>query len=120
MTFYTTEEEIYEVILSLFDMSDFNINEFAVCEYVTTLSSLYKNINYFDYSEFSNIIEIGKGGFGVVNRATTKDRTQVALKGLINKKISEISENDIKNFVNEVRKNYIQYIINLKKKNQNF
>lgn len=62
-----------------------------------------EDIKYFEYSEFNKIKKIGEGGFGVVNRAETNDKVQVALKGLIEKKSSKIEENVIENFVKEVR-----------------
>ncbi|PKY19160.1 kinase-like protein [Rhizophagus irregularis] len=62
-----------------------------------------EDIHYFEYSEFNDIVEIGKGGFGVVNMAVTNDGMQVALKGLIEKKTSKIEEDDIKKFVNELK-----------------
>ena len=44
-----------------------------------------ENITYFEYSEFSNIAVIGKGGFGIVNKADwTSGGIQVALKMLLN------------------------------------
>ncbi|CAB4402280.1 unnamed protein product [Rhizophagus irregularis] len=59
-----------------------------------------EDINYFEYSEFSKPIPIGKGGFGFVHKAETNDKKQVALKGLID---SVIDENVIKNFVKELK-----------------
>jgi serine/threonine protein kinase len=59
-----------------------------------------EDINYFEYSEFSKFIEIGKGGFGIVLKAETNDKKQVALKGLIN---PVNDKNIIKDFVKEVR-----------------
>jgi serine/threonine protein kinase len=62
-----------------------------------------EDIKYFEYSEFNRIKKIGEGGFGVVNKAETNDKVQVALKGLIEKRSSKIEENVIKCFVKEVR-----------------
>jgi serine/threonine protein kinase len=62
-----------------------------------------EDIVYFKYSEFSKIKEIGKGGFGIVNKAETNDKKQVALKGLIKKSNLEIEKNIIEIFVKEVR-----------------
>ncbi|CAB4402705.1 unnamed protein product [Rhizophagus irregularis] len=62
-----------------------------------------EDIKYFEYSEFNKIKKIGEGGFGVVNRAETNDKVQVALKGLIEKKSSKIEENVIENFVKELK-----------------
>ncbi|GES97479.1 kinase-like domain-containing protein [Rhizophagus clarus] len=62
-----------------------------------------EDIRYFEYSEFNDIEEIGKGGFGVVNKAVTNDGMQVALKGLIKKNTSGIEEEHIKKFVNELK-----------------
>ncbi|CAB5191719.1 unnamed protein product [Rhizophagus irregularis] len=58
------------------------------------------DINYFEYSEFGKFIEIGRGGFGIVSKAETNDKKQVALKGLTN---SVIEENVIKNLVKELK-----------------
>ncbi|POG60496.1 kinase-like domain-containing protein [Rhizophagus irregularis DAOM 181602=DAOM 197198] len=62
-----------------------------------------EDIHYFEYSEFNDIEEIGKGGFGIVNSAVTNDGMRVALKSLIEKKTSKIEEDDIKKFVNELK-----------------
>ncbi|CAB5382525.1 unnamed protein product [Rhizophagus irregularis] len=64
------------------------------------------DILYFEYSEFIEIEEIGKGGFGIVNKAETSDKKLVALKGLIEKKSSKFEkfeENIIKSFVEELK-----------------
>jgi hypothetical protein len=58
-----------------------------------------EDINYFEYSEFSKFNKISKGGFGIVTKAETNYKKQVALKSLID---SVIDENVIKNFVKEV------------------
>ena len=42
-----------------------------------------EGINYIKYNNFSNIEEIDKGGFGVVNKADWNDR-KVALKSPLN------------------------------------
>ncbi|GES97465.1 kinase-like domain-containing protein [Rhizophagus clarus] len=57
-----------------------------------------EDIIFFKYNEFKNIEKIDKGGFGVVNKAKTNDRKQVALKVL-----SRIDESIIKNFVKELK-----------------
>ncbi|GBB91908.1 hypothetical protein RclHR1_19360001 [Rhizophagus clarus] len=44
-----------------------------------------KDINYFEYSEFSNIEIIGEGGFGIVKKAITGGKNRVALKCLTKK-----------------------------------
>ena len=54
-----------------------------------------EDITYFEYSEFSNISVIGKGGYGVVKRADLNSSgIQVALKSLLNPmtKESDIEE----------------------------
>ncbi|CAB4485534.1 unnamed protein product [Rhizophagus irregularis] len=61
------------------------------------------DILYFEYNEFIGIEEIGKGGFGIVNKAETSDKKLVALKGLIEKKSSKFEENVIKSFVEELK-----------------
>ena len=59
-----------------------------------------ENITYFEYNEFSNISAIGKGGFGIVNRADfTSGGIQVALKMLLN---SVVKGNDTEELVKEV------------------
>ena len=63
-----------------------------------------KDITYFEYSKFTNISEVGIGGYGVVNKADLPDsRIRVALKTLINSKNSKVEKNDIKELVKEVR-----------------
>ncbi|GBB83401.1 hypothetical protein RclHR1_10120001 [Rhizophagus clarus] len=62
-----------------------------------------KDINYFEYSEFNIIKEICKEGFGVVKRAETSDKKQVALKCLTEKKSSEIDVKVIENFIKELK-----------------
>ncbi|CAI2168980.1 133_t:CDS:2 [Funneliformis geosporum] len=54
------------------------------------------DITQFEYSEFSNFVEIGKGGFGFVRRADIRG-TQVALKCLMTKK------DEIDDLVNECK-----------------
>ena len=57
-------------------------------------------ITYFEYSEFSNISVIGRGGYGIVRRASLDSSgIQVALKSLLN---SMVEENDIEKLVKEV------------------
>ncbi|GBC03162.1 hypothetical protein RclHR1_00500010 [Rhizophagus clarus] len=62
-----------------------------------------EDIRYFEYNEFKEIEKIGEGGFGVVNKAETKNKKQVALKFLIEKSSSGIDENAIKKFVKELK-----------------
>jgi hypothetical protein len=59
-----------------------------------------EDINYFEYSEFGKFMKIGEGGFGIITKAETNDKKQVALKSLIS---SVIDKNVIKNFVKEVK-----------------
>ncbi|CAB5190803.1 unnamed protein product [Rhizophagus irregularis] len=61
-----------------------------------------KDINYFEYSEFSNIEIIGEGGFGIVKRAITDGKNRVALKCLI-KKCSKINIKDFESLVMELK-----------------
>ncbi|CAB5388159.1 unnamed protein product [Rhizophagus irregularis] len=61
-----------------------------------------KDINYFEYSEFSNIEIIGEGGFGIVKRAITDGKNRVALKCLI-KKSSKINIKDFESLVMELK-----------------
>ena len=61
------------------------------------------DIIYFEYSKLSNIVEVGKGGYGVVYRAYLADsRLQIALKNLINLKDSKVKDDDIERLVKEV------------------
>ncbi|GBC28803.2 retinol dehydrogenase 12-like protein [Rhizophagus irregularis DAOM 181602=DAOM 197198] len=62
-----------------------------------------KKIKDVEYSEFKDVKEIGKRGFGVVNRVATNDGMQVALKSIIEKKTSKLEDDDIKKFVNEIK-----------------
>ncbi|GBC01762.1 hypothetical protein RclHR1_04320003 [Rhizophagus clarus] len=62
-----------------------------------------EDIHYFEYKEFNDIEEIGKGGFGVVYKAVTNYGMQVAFKGLIEKKTLKIEKDDIIKFVNELK-----------------
>ena len=61
------------------------------------------DIVYFEYDKFSNIDEIGRGGFGIVCKADlTSMGLEVALKSPVNEN-SKIEENDI-NKLNELVK----------------
>ena len=58
------------------------------------------NIKSFNYAEFSELIQVGQGGFGNVLKAYWKNRRMtVALKSL---KIKSVSEESIREFVSEV------------------
>jgi serine/threonine protein kinase len=57
-----------------------------------------KHIKYYEYKYFSNIQEIGTGGFGKVYRASWKSSDQyVALKSLLN-----FDNITVKELINEV------------------
>ena len=59
------------------------------------------NINHFEYNNFSNIVRISEGGFGIVNRADWNNGgIKVALKSLLNN--STIEEDQKENFLKEV------------------
>ncbi|RIA92862.1 kinase-like domain-containing protein [Glomus cerebriforme] len=59
------------------------------------------NIDYFEYKNFSNIEKIGKGGYGIVERANWIDGgIKVALKGLLN---NSIDDNQKENFLRELK-----------------
>ncbi|CAG8489802.1 16531_t:CDS:2 [Funneliformis caledonium] len=61
------------------------------------------DITKFEYSELSNIVEIGKGGFGVVHRADLDNRgIQVALKSFSNKN-RKIDKDDVADLVKELK-----------------
>ncbi|GBC03167.1 hypothetical protein RclHR1_00500015 [Rhizophagus clarus] len=60
------------------------------------------DIDYFEYSEFSDIEKAGKGEYGIVNKAVTNYGVQVALK-VINEKTSMVDEDDIKKLINELK-----------------
>ena len=54
-----------------------------------------KDIDYFEYDTFSNIVEIGRGGFGKVSKAYLNSMgIEVAIKSSIYEN-SEIEENNI-------------------------
>jgi hypothetical protein len=55
------------------------------------------NIKYFEYSNFRNIEVIGKGAFGVVNKAYLGGGIKVALKSPLDN-----NENQEENFLKEV------------------
>ena len=60
-------------------------------------------IKCFEYNNFSNIKEIGKGAFGIVNKANWNDGgIRVALKSPLNN-----NENQEENFLKEV--NYVNW-----------
>ncbi len=57
-----------------------------------------EDITYFEYSELSNFVEIGRGGFGIVNKADLTGRgIKVALKSLLT-----MNKNEINQLVKEV------------------
>ncbi|PKK74451.1 kinase-like protein [Rhizophagus irregularis] len=65
-----------------------------------------KYIHYFEYNEFSNIVEIGKGSFGRVYKAELANTGLVALKSFVDEysNIEEDELNRIDNeFVNELK-----------------
>ena len=61
------------------------------------------DIDYFEYEEFSNIVEIGRGGFGKVSRADLNSMGLVALKSSIYEN-SNIKENDDIDMLNDLVK----------------
>src|SRR3954452_20267832 len=62
-----------------------------------------KDINYFEYNNFSNIEKIGNGAFGIVNQANWNDGgIKVALKSFLNN--STIDEDQKESFFKEVLK----------------
>ena len=64
------------------------------------------DIKYFEYNNFSEIKEIGKGAFGIVYKASWNDGgIRVALKSPLN--YSTIDENQKENFLREVNINTI-------------
>src|SRR5687767_7988192 len=66
-----------------------------------------KHIKYYEYDHFSNIQEIGSGGFGKVFRANWKNHEQyLALKSFFN-----LNNITIKEIVSEVIMNY-KFILN--------
>ncbi|EXX74237.1 Bck1p [Rhizophagus irregularis DAOM 197198w] len=64
-----------------------------------------KYIHYFEYNEFSNIVEIGRGTFGRVYKAELANTGLVALKSFVDE-YSNIEEDELKRideeFVNEL------------------
>ena len=71
------------------------------------------NIDYFEYDEFSNIVKIGKGGFGIVNKADLKSmRLEVALKCSAHEN-SEIEVNYINKLNELVKEVGIFYFISI-------
>lgn len=65
-----------------------------------------KYIRYFEYDEFSQVTEIGKGGFGIVSKAELANKGLVALKRFVDRN-SNIEDE----FINEVRNAFISYNI---------
>ncbi|GBB84214.1 hypothetical protein RclHR1_10830005 [Rhizophagus clarus] len=60
------------------------------------------NIDYTEYSEFSDVEKIGEGGFGIVKSAKWKNYgIKIALKTLINN--SSVDENSMNEFVKELK-----------------
>ncbi|CAB4433176.1 unnamed protein product [Rhizophagus irregularis] len=59
------------------------------------------NIDYVEYSEFSNVEKVGEGAFGIVNSAYWRScGIKIAIKALINN--SSVDENIMDEFVKEV------------------
>jgi serine/threonine protein kinase len=64
------------------------------------------DIKYFEYDNFSNIKEIGRGAFGIVNKANWNDGgIRVALKSPLNNSTSD--EEQKENFLKEVSINQV-------------
>ncbi|CAB4493602.1 unnamed protein product [Rhizophagus irregularis] len=61
------------------------------------------HIRYFEYNEFSQIDEIGRGAFGKVSKANLADTGLVALKILFNKNSKEEINEDNDEFVKELK-----------------
>ena len=62
-----------------------------------------KNLNHYEYSEFKNIQQIGKGSFGIIKCANWKNTdTILVLKSFINNEKSTLKE-----IVNEVCNNIL-------------
>lgn len=64
-----------------------------------------EDINYFDYKEFSDKTEIGRGGFGVVNKVKWNKRgmEDAALKSLLNNNNnSSLNKDKFEEFIKEV------------------
>ena len=62
-----------------------------------------KTIRYFDYKEFSNIVEIGRGGFGKVSNANLACMgIEVALKSSINENTT-FGKEELDELIKEVR-----------------
>jgi hypothetical protein len=58
------------------------------------------NLYYFKYNKFNNVEIIGKGTFGMINKADWKNGINVALKVLENN--PSINESDMNKFIKEV------------------
>jgi hypothetical protein len=65
-----------------------------------------EHIDYFEYTEFSEIVEIGRGSFGNVSKAKFANTGLVALKSLFDEN-SNIEEDELNRlgdeFIKEVR-----------------
>ena len=61
------------------------------------------DIKYFEYNDFSKVKNVGKGAFGIINKAYWKScGIEIALKKLIADN-SSISEDNMNTFLKEVR-----------------
>jgi hypothetical protein len=58
-------------------------------------------IRYFEYNEFSDIVKIGRGSFGLVSKAVLANTGPVALKSIIREDSEKLNEVN-KEFVKEV------------------
>ena len=59
------------------------------------------DINYFEYSEFSNLEKVGEGAYGIVNKADWRNGgIKIALKIL--KSNSTINKDNLNKFLKEV------------------
>lgn len=64
-----------------------------------------EDINYFDYKEFSDNVEIGRGGFGIVYKANWNKRgmKDAALKSMLNNNNnSPLNKEKFEEFIKEV------------------
>ena len=74
------------------------------------------DIDYFEYDKFSNIVEIGRGGFGKVSRADLNSMgLEVALKISIhgNSNIKENNIDELNDLVREVGIVFFYHILAL-------